>query len=42
MVEFCLDPSVSIDTQLIVWIIGFPKEGEDVATLLTNKAGEKA
>jgi hypothetical protein len=33
---------VSIHTQLIVWIIGLPKEGEDSTTLFTNKAGEKA
>jgi hypothetical protein len=36
-----LDPLVSTDTQLIVWIIGFPKVGEDSTTLFTNKAGEK-
>jgi len=37
-----LDPLVSIDTQLIAWIIGFRKEREDLATFFTNKAGEKA
>ena len=37
-----LDPPVSIDTQLIARIIGLSKAGEDQATLLTNKAGEKA
>ena len=37
-----LDPPVSIYTQLIVWITGFPKAGEDLTTLFTNKAREKA
>jgi hypothetical protein len=36
-----IDPPVSIDTQLIAWITGFPKEREDPTTLFTNKAGEK-
>jgi hypothetical protein len=37
-----LDPPVLIDTQLIVWITGFPKVGEDLTTLFTNKAREKS
>jgi hypothetical protein len=37
-----LDPPVSIDTQLIVWITGLPKAGEDPTPLFTNKVGEKA
>jgi hypothetical protein len=37
---FWLDPPVSIDTELIFWIIGLPKIGEDPTTLF-SKEGEK-
>jgi hypothetical protein len=32
-----LDPPVSIDTQLIAWIMGLPTIGEDPKTLFANK-----
>jgi hypothetical protein len=35
-------PPVSIDTQLIVQIMGLPKEGEDSTTLFFNKSRDKA
>jgi hypothetical protein len=37
-----MESLVSIDTQLMLWIIGFPKVGEDPITLFINKVGEKA
>jgi hypothetical protein len=36
-----LESPMSIDTPLIVWIIGLPKVGED-PTIFFNKAGEKS
>jgi hypothetical protein len=37
-----IEPPMLIDTKLIVWITGIPKEGEDPTTLFNNKAGEKS
>jgi hypothetical protein len=36
-----LDRPMSIDTELIAWIIGFPMTGEDPSILFTDKSNEK-
>ena len=36
-----LSPPIFIDTELIVWVIGLPKVGEDPTTLF-SKVGEKS
>jgi hypothetical protein len=39
---FWFDPPISIDTQLLSWIMGLEKEGEGTTPVFTNKAGIKA